>query len=65
VSLTSLCETAKRDVACTALNGADVSIKDLAYRLGFSEPSAFHRAFKRWTGTTPAVYRRRALGREA
>jgi AraC-like DNA-binding protein len=63
VSLTALYETAKKDVACSALDGAHVSIKDLAYRLGFSEPSAFHRAFKRWTGTTPAEYRRRALGR--
>jgi AraC-like DNA-binding protein len=63
VSLSELCETAKRDVACAALNGRDVAIKDLAYRLGFSEPSAFHRAFKRWTGTTPAEYRRRAQGR--
>jgi AraC-like DNA-binding protein len=61
VSLSTLFESAKRDVACTALNGRDVSIKDIAYRLGFSEPSAFHRAFKRWTGTTPAEYRRRAV----
>jgi AraC-like DNA-binding protein len=63
ISLTVLFETAKREVACTALHGPEVSIKDIAYRLGFSEPSAFHRAFKRWTGTTPAEYRRRALGR--
>jgi AraC-like DNA-binding protein len=63
MSLTTLFETARRDVACSALHGRETSIKDIAYRLGFSEPSAFHRAFKRWTGTTPAEYRRRALGR--
>ena len=36
-------------------DGADV--REVAFLLGFSEPSAFHRAFKRWTGTTPAAYR--------
>ena len=33
--------------------------KEVAERVGFSEPSAFHRAFKRWTGDTPGEYRRR------
>jgi AraC-like DNA-binding protein len=33
------------------------SIQDVAYTMGFSEPSAFHRAFKRWTGLTPREYR--------
>jgi len=65
VSLTELFERAKRDAACDALHRPHVSIKDLAYRLGFSEPSAFHRAFKRWTGTTPAEYRRRGGARKS
>ena len=34
------------------------NISEVAYRLGYSEPSAFHRAFKRWTGLTPRQYLR-------
>lgn len=33
------------------------AVKDVAYILGYNEPSAFLRAFKRWTGTTPAAYK--------
>ncbi|MEV0484142.1 AraC family transcriptional regulator [Streptomyces sp. NPDC050508] len=47
----------RRDVAIAALAEGTVSIEDLAHRLGFSEPSAFHRAFKRWTGSAPRSYR--------
>ena len=32
-----------------------VSVKEIAFKLGFSEPSAFSRAFKRWTGRAPAT----------
>jgi AraC-like DNA-binding protein len=35
-----------------------MAIAEIAFLLGFSEASAFHRAFKRWCGSTPADYRR-------
>jgi AraC-like DNA-binding protein len=38
-----------------------LSIAEISFLLGFSEPSAFFRAFKRWTGTTPIEARRRAV----
>jgi AraC-like DNA-binding protein len=47
------CEVALRMVA-----EAGVSLTDVAFVTGFSELSAFHRAFRRWTGTTPVRYRR-------
>lgn len=46
----------RRDVAVSALARGDSSIEELSERLGFSEPSAFHRAFRRWTGATPRAY---------
>jgi AraC-like DNA-binding protein len=55
-SLANLINEARLRVAREDLRRPDCSIKDLACRLGFSEPSAFHRAFKRWTGTTPSAY---------
>lgn len=36
---------------------------EIAYMLGYSEVSAFNRAFKRWTGSTPSSYRRETAGR--
>ena len=41
------------------LVGEGLSVKEAAYRLGFSDPAAFSRAFKRWTGTSPSGMRTR------
>ncbi|MGW0122539.1 AraC family transcriptional regulator [Streptomyces sp. NPDC003327] len=54
----------RRDHALAELTGGRVSIERLSRQLGFSEPSAFHRAFRRWTGETPRAYRARGLGAE-
>ncbi|WP_435971223.1 AraC family transcriptional regulator [Streptomyces sp. Qhu_M48] len=46
----------RRDHAVAELAGGRTSIEGLSRRLGFSEPSAFHRAFRRWTGETPKAF---------
>ena len=53
-------ELAKRSLADT-----DASITVIGNKLGYSESSAFVRAFKRMTGTTPAAYRKKALQNRA
>jgi AraC-like DNA-binding protein len=58
VSLTTLIDEARCRLACEELR-REGSIKAIAERVGFSEPSAFHRAFKRWTGQTPLEFARR------
>ena len=50
-------EAILRDEAIAALVGGRETIEELSDRLGFSEPSAFRRAFHRWTGSPPGSYR--------
>ncbi len=49
----------RRDQAQRLLSNLELSIVDVAEMIGFSEPAAFSRAFKKWTGSTPAHYRAR------
>jgi AraC-like DNA-binding protein len=56
-TFSALIDDVRRELALSALRDPDVCIKVLSEQLGFSEPCAFHRAFRRWTGTTPARYR--------
>ena len=47
----------RRQLAMRYLREPQMAICEVAYLLGFSEPSSFHRAFKRWTGVTPKEFR--------
>lgn len=46
-------DTLRHRMAMRYLTGAKVSVNETAYLVGFSEPAAFSRAFKRWTGKSP------------
>jgi AraC-like DNA-binding protein len=47
----------RRDAATQFLSRPELRINAVAALLGFDEPSAFHRSFKKWTGSTPGDYR--------
>ena len=48
--------------ACELLRNPNLSIADISPRLGYGEPSAFSRAFRRWSGMTPLQWRARRGG---
>jgi AraC-like DNA-binding protein len=52
-----LLDRVRHELATRYLGDRRMSIGEVAFLLGFSELSAFSRAFKRWTGQTPAVFR--------
>jgi AraC-like DNA-binding protein len=53
---------ARRELAERHLSDSRLAVGDIAFLLGFSEPSAFRRAFKRWTGQHPAAFRQTRAG---
>lgn len=55
-SLQAELDEVRRQQALYFLEGG-TPIAELSWLLGYSEPSAFHRAFKRWTGTSPEAWR--------
>ena len=57
-----LLDDLRRQLAMQYLTRRDLSVSEVAFLLGFSQAAAFHRAFKRWTGTTPLDHRRRSSG---
>ena len=53
-----LLDSVRSELARMFLGDPRLAVFEIAYLLGFSEPSAFQRAFRRWTGQTPREYRR-------
>jgi AraC-like DNA-binding protein len=58
-SYKALLDELRRELAYHCIDTSDEPVDRIANRLGFTEPSTFYRAFKRWSGTTPALYRDR------
>ncbi|GAB2655007.1 AraC family transcriptional regulator [Nocardia goodfellowii] len=57
-SYRALLDEVRRALAEEMLTATPLSVSDVAIRLGYAESSTFIYAFKRWTGSTPAAYRR-------
>ncbi|MDM8537890.1 AraC family transcriptional regulator ligand-binding domain-containing protein, partial [Desulfobacterales bacterium HSG17] len=57
-SFKALLEETRKNMAKAYLEQNEYSITDVAFLLGFSETSAFNRAFKRWHGKNPSDFRK-------
>ncbi|HCG38260.1 MAG TPA: AraC family transcriptional regulator [Pseudomonas sp.] len=63
-SFQQLLDDTRRDLAVQHLAQPDLAPLEIAYLLGFADPSNFYRAFKRWFGVTPGEYRLAARSRQ-
>lgn len=61
-SYRAILDDLRRDLAISLLSDSEKSIMDISAELGFAEASAFHRAFRKWTGARPGEYRRSSAG---
>lgn len=57
LSFNELLTNVRKELAMQHLSHQQLSITEISYLLGFSEPSVFHRSFKKWTGQTPKDFR--------
>jgi AraC-like DNA-binding protein len=56
-SFRRLLNETRRELALQYIQHENIPVLEICYRLGFSEPANFTRAFKQWTGQPPAIYR--------
>ncbi|MFY0539064.1 helix-turn-helix transcriptional regulator [Nannocystis pusilla] len=59
-SFQDLFDDVRRELALRHLAAGNLTICEIANRVGFTDLRAFYRAFKRWTGTAPGQYRAHA-----
>ena len=57
VSFSGLLDSSRRELGLQYVRDSQHSLNEIAYLLGFSEPGNFSRAFKRWYGKPPSLYR--------
>ena len=57
-----LVDDTRKDLALRYIEDPRRSVTDITFSLGFSQPSAFTRAFRRWTGLAPSEYRAKLGG---
>lgn len=57
----SILDESRKSLAMSLLADNKVALTDICYLLGFAEPSAFYKAFRRWTGKRPGDYRQDAI----
>lgn len=55
----ALLDEIRHQLALRYLADPTIAVSEVAYLLGYAEPSPFHRAFRRWTGATPGEIRQR------
>lgn len=60
-SFEEVLDALRHRLAIDYLESRKVSVNETAYLTGFSDPSAFSRAFRRWTGVSPGRYKPRAM----
>jgi AraC-like DNA-binding protein len=60
-SFTAELDHVRSEMAVAALRDRSVPIDEVAFLLGYAEPSSFYRSFRRWTGRSPHQYRRSAV----
>jgi AraC-like DNA-binding protein len=59
-SFAAVLDSLRREMAVHLLQDHSLAVYEVAFFLGYSEPSTFYRAFRRWQGTSPQEFRRSA-----